>query len=80
MSWLETPGYSQYGTVYVNINLDVWGSAPNSDAYPDSRGDRGLGEVRNVIAQPPQVVPVRHALMPPSIIYVTLAVTSSWVV
>ena len=45
MSCLETPRYCQHGTVYVNINLDVWGSVPNSDAYPNSREDQGLGGV-----------------------------------
>ena len=68
MSRLETSRYCQYGTVYVNINLDVLGSVPNSDAYPRSREDhRAWVEIRNVVAPPPQVVPVRHALMTHSI-------------
>ena len=28
---------------FNSINLDVWGSAPNSDAYQSSREDQGLG-------------------------------------
>ncbi len=43
MSWLETPRYCLYDTINGNINHDVWGSAPNSDTYPSSREDHGLG-------------------------------------